>query len=94
MPHFVLHCLDKPGALELRLANRPVHLEHLRGLGDNILLAGPLLDASGQPMGSLIILDAPDGAAAAALAAGDPYAKAGLFASVTITPFRKTLPDA
>jgi len=32
------------------------------------------------------------GAEAAAFAAGDPYGKAGLFRSVTITPWRKVLP--
>ncbi len=94
MPHFVLHCLDKPGALELRLANRPVHLEYMRGLGSVLLLAGPLLGEDGNPKGSLIIIEAEDAAAAAAIAAADPYAKAGLFASVTITPFRKTLPES
>jgi uncharacterized protein len=94
MPHFVLHCLDKPDSLALRLANRPAHLDHARGLGEGMLLAGPLLDDAGQPMGSLIVIEAPDAVAAADFAARDPYAMAGLFASVAITPFRKVLPEA
>jgi uncharacterized protein YciI len=42
--------------------------------------------------GSVIILDVADLAAAEAFAAGDPYAKAGLFASVTIDRWNKVLP--
>ena len=34
----------------------------------------------------------PDRKAAEAFSAGDPYRKAGLFQTVTITPWRKTLP--
>ena len=37
---------------------------------------------------SLIVVDGADRAAAEAIAAGDPYAKAGLFESVKITAFR------
>ena len=43
-------------------------------------------------VGSLLILDLADQAAADAFAAGDPYARAGLFESVTIHPWRKVLP--
>lgn len=92
MPHYAIHCIDKPHALELRLANRPAHLAHLATVADQLLLAGPLLDDEGQPIGSLVIIDFPDRTAATAFAAADPYAKAGLFASVAVTPWRKVLP--
>lgn len=45
-------------------------------------------------IGSLLVLDFPDRKAAEVFAANDPYAKAGLFQSVTITPFRKVFPQA
>jgi len=45
-------------------------------------------------VGSLIIVDCEDMAAARSLAATDPYAQAGLFASVTIKPWRKVLPKS
>ncbi len=92
MPHFVIHALDKPDSLPLRLANRPAHLDHARSIGAALFVAGPLLDDNDQPLGSLLIVDMPSGADAAAFAAADPYALAGLFASVTITPWRRALP--
>lgn len=89
--NFSIVCKDKPGALPLRQANRPDHLAYLEGAGATLCLAGPLLDAEGQPEGSLLIVDVGDKAAAEAFAAADPYAKAGVFAEVTITAFRPVL---
>jgi uncharacterized protein YciI len=74
--NFSIVCKDKPGALPLRQANRPDHLAYLEGAGATLCLAGPLLDAEGQPEGSLLIVDVGDKAAAEAFAAADPYAKA------------------
>lgn len=86
--HFTITCTDKPGALPLRQANRPDHLAYLEAAGHSLCLAGPLLDADGQPRGSLLVVDVVDRAAAEAFAAGDPYAQAGVFADVTIRAFR------
>jgi uncharacterized protein len=85
---FVLVCIDKPNARELRAANRPAHLDYVDASGV-VTLGGPFLDDEGNPTGSLIILDVPDRAAAEAWAAADPYAKAGLFESVTIRAWKK-----
>jgi uncharacterized protein len=90
---FSVICQDKPGALELRLATRPTHLEYLDAHVEQLLVGGPVLDAEGKPCGSLLLIEAADEAAAAAFAAADPYAKAGLFASVTIKPFRAVYKD-
>ena len=58
-----------------------------------MLLAGPLLSDDGErPLGSLLIMEFDDRSQVQAFAEGDPYAKAGLFESVTIRPFRKVLP--
>lgn len=92
MPHFAIHCIDKPDSLDLRLATRSEHLTYLATMMPDILVAGPLLDGDGQPMGSLLIIDFPDRKAAVAFAAADPYALAGLFASVAVTAWRKVLP--
>lgn len=82
---FALICTDKPDALAIRQANRPAHLDWLKGIGDAVKLAGPFLTPDGaEPRGSLIVIDAPDMARAREIAAGDPYAKAGLFAAVDI----------
>lgn len=84
---FALICTDKQGHLQTRIDNRPAHLEWLAGLGSGTKAAGPFLGDDGKPSGSLVILAAGDLDAAKALAAEDPYAKAGLFASVDIRPW-------
>lgn len=81
---------DKPGALDVRKANRDAHLAYIRDTGV-VAQAGPLLDGDGQMCGSLVILDVADMAAAQNWAAGDPYAKAGLFADVTLTQWNKVI---
>ncbi|PHK95074.1 hypothetical protein CR162_10005 [Pseudoroseomonas rhizosphaerae] len=86
---FAIIADDKPGALELRLATRPTHLEYLDSQVEKLVQAGPVLDAEGKPCGSVLIVEAEDQAAAEAFAAADPYAKAGLFARTTIRPFRQ-----
>ncbi len=50
-------------------------------------MAGPFLDSDGKPNGSLVILKAETIDEARAIAAEDPYAKAGLFAHVEIKPY-------
>ncbi len=88
---FALICTDKPNSLDLRLSTRPVHVEYLNSLGSKLKAAGPFTDDAGQPNGSLVIIEAADRAEAKAMAEADPYAKAGLFASVEIRAWKWTL---
>lgn len=81
---------DKPGALSIRTETRPAHVEYLKA-SPAVQMAGPLLDEAGEMCGSLIILDVADLAEAEAWAAGDPYAKAGLFSSVSLDPWKKVI---
>lgn len=81
---------DKPGALETRKANRDAHLGYIKATGV-VEQAGPLLDAEDQMIGSLVILDVPDMAAAQAWADNDPYAQAGLFQSVDLIPWKRVI---
>ena len=85
-----LICIDKPGHLPIRQENRPAHLEHINASGV-VEMAGPFLSQSGEMVGSLVILNVPDLAAAQDWAAQDPYAKAGLFQSVDIREWKKVL---
>ena len=82
---------DKPGAQDIRAANRPDHLAHLKAKPEMIAQAGPLLDDDGGMIGSLIVLDVPDMATAQDWADKDPYAKAGLFASVTLRAWNRVI---
>jgi uncharacterized protein YciI len=90
---FAIACTDKPGSLELRLATRPAHLDYLRGRQAEIVMGGAMLDPAGNACGSLLVVEAADRAAAEAFAAGDPYAKAGLFESVALRPYRVVFKD-
>lgn len=85
---FALICTDKPGHLDLRLQARPDHLKYLDGLGSALKFAGPFVDEAGQPNGSLVVIEAASRAAAQAIAANDPYARAGLFESVDLRPWK------
>jgi uncharacterized protein YciI len=87
---YVLICRDKPGHLEVRKANRDAHLAYLAETGI-VRLAGPLLDDAGGMVGSMLAIEAADRAGAEAFAAADPYARAGLFASVEIMAWRKVI---
>lgn len=90
---FVLYCIDKAGHGHVRTENRPAHVDYLKTNIQRIVLAGPMLSDDGNAMlGSVLVIEAADRAEAEAFAAGDPYAKAGLFESVTIKAFKKVFP--
>jgi uncharacterized protein YciI len=89
---YALICTDKPNSLDLRLANRPEHLSYLKGLGPTLVFAGPFTEADGETMnGSLVVVEAASREAAKEIADGDPFAKAGVFASVEVRPWRWTV---
>ncbi len=90
---FVVINTDRPDSLELRQATRPAHLDYLERQAAKILTGGAFLNASGQPAGSVLVIDVADRAAAEAFAAADPYASAGLFESSVIRPFRQVYKD-
>jgi len=81
---------DKPGALQIRLDNRDAHLAYVDNTGV-VSQAGPLLDGADRMIGSLVILDVEDLDAARRWADEDPYAKAGLFESVELIPWKKVI---
>ncbi|MBG0810694.1 YciI family protein [Methylosinus sp. H3A] len=91
MPLFVAICQDKPNHVELRLATREAHLAFLAANAAAVKLGGPFLDSAEKPVGSLLIVEAADEAAAKALLADDPYAKADLFSSVELKPWKRVV---
>ncbi len=93
--HFAIINHDKPDSVDLRVTTREVHLEYLRAVGDDLLVAGPILGDDGEtPIGSVLIVEAESLEAARAFAAGDPYAEAGLFQSSAVMPWRKVFPES
>ena len=79
---------DRPDALPARVANRPEHLAHLESLGATLQAAGAMLGPDGNPMGSLVVIEAADQAEAEAIAQADPFVKHGVFGSITVRPWR------
>ena len=91
---------DAAGTLARRLEARPQHLARLETLRSEgrLVLAGPM-PAIDSPdpgpagfAGSLIVAEFDSLADAQAWADADPYHAAGVYARVTVRPFRKVLP--
>ncbi len=84
-----LICIDKPGHLHVRQENRAAHLAYIEATGV-VEMAGPFLEGDAM-CGSLVVLEVESMEAAREWAANDPYAKAGLFASVDIRAWKKVI---
>jgi uncharacterized protein YciI len=91
---------DVPDSLNQRLAARPAHLERLQALqqAGRLLLAGPFpaIDSNDPGAagfsGSLIVAEFDSLADAQDWADADPYVAAGVYAGVSVKPFKKVLP--
>lgn len=87
---FALVATDKSDALQIRLDNRDAHLAYVKETGV-VDVAGPFLDGDGNMCGSLLILSLDTMTEAEGWAKNDPYAKAGLFESVTLKAWKKVI---
>jgi uncharacterized protein YciI len=91
---------DIPNSLERRVGARADHLARLNELQNQgrLLLAGPFpaidnVDPGAAGFtGSLIVAEFADLAAAKIWVDADPFVIAGVYANVTVKPFRKSLP--
>ena len=88
---FAVTCTDRLGALDVRLENRAAHLEWAEAEDSPVKMAGPLIGPKGDPVGSLLVVEAEDEAALRGILATDPYAKADLFSDVFWIPFKWTV---
>jgi uncharacterized protein YciI len=92
---------DVPDSLEKRIAARPAHVARLQAMQEKglLILAGPFpaVDANDPGAagfsGSLIVAEFPSLQDAESWAQADPYVGGGVYAQVTVKPFRKTLPS-
>ena len=92
---------DVEDSLEKRLQARPAHLERLNTLQNEgrLILAGPhpAIDSEDPGpagfTGSLVVAEFSSLDAAQAWADADPYMAAGVYARVTVKPFKKVFPQ-
>ncbi|MDH3315747.1 MAG: YciI family protein [Gammaproteobacteria bacterium] len=92
---FVVYVLDKPGTGKQRLALKPAQYEHLGKVENRMVTGGPLLAEDGETMiGSLLIIDLPDRAAAESWLAEAPFTQGGVFGEATIYPYKHNWPRA
>lgn len=97
---YVISGTDVPDSLERRRAARPAHLARLTVLRDagRLVLAGPhpAIDSPDPGAagfsGSLIVAEFTSLEEAQAWADADPYCSAGVYASVSVKPFKQVLP--
>ncbi|WP_369602419.1 YciI family protein [Hahella sp. SMD15-11] len=98
---YLIFAQDVENSLPLRQQARPAHLARLQQLQDEglLLLAGPFpaIDAENPGeagfTGSAIIAEFESLEAAQSWAEADPYCEAGVYASVTVKPFKKVFPQ-
>lgn len=91
---------DVADSLPLRLQARPAHIKRLEALKEQgrLLLAGPHPSIDSEDpgpagfSGSLVVAEFASLEQAEAWAQDDPYIAAGVYARVTVKPFRKVLP--
>ena len=89
MPYVIL-TKDKPNSLDLRNKVRGEHLEYLEANKAKLLAAGAMIEDDGTGgYGGVLIVDTDDRATAEAFIENDPFTKAGLFESVTVSRWRK-----
>ena len=91
---------DVPDSLPLRLQVRPDHIARLESLRDQgrLIIAGPhpAIDSPDPGpngfSGSLVVAEFTDLDAAQDWADADPYVAAGVYAQLTVKPFKLVLP--
>lgn len=87
MPLFCFYCRDGENNESLREMHMKAQREWMAEHDENYLTAGPLLNAKGDFVGSLLIIEAEDEAAARATINDDPYVTGGVWQSIRVDRF-------
>lgn len=86
MPVFAFYCRDGEEAARIRPTVRDEHFAHIAQHAASYRLGGPL-KRDGEPIGSLILIEADDETGARAIFEGDPYFIAGVWQSINASEF-------
>ena len=98
--HYAIISEDVENSLEKRLSARPAHIERLQQLKaeGRLIIAGPHPSIDSEDpgtagfSGSLIVAEFTSLDEAQTWADADPYIEAGVYANVTVKPFKRVLP--
>ena len=98
--YYAIISQDVENSLEKRMQARPAHIERLKQLNNagRLLIAGPhpAIDSEDPGdagfTGSLVVAEFDSLNDAQTWADADPYIEAGVYAHVTVKPYKKVLP--
>jgi len=87
---WIIYQVDRPNGAAIRAATKDAHLAYLEEHSAILVLGGALLadDGVGR-MGSCLLINVPDRAAAERFSENEPFRKAGLFESILIRRMRR-----
>lgn len=87
---YIIYQQDGPGSAALRAQHKAAHFAYLERHRDILVLGGAMLADEGDTrIGSVLIINVPNRAAAEAFSANEPLRSAGVFKSVQITRMRR-----
>ena len=81
---FLVKAYDGEGKLNKRMEVRPRHLEGMKALGKQVIVAGGLLDNAGRMKGSALVMESPDRIALDAYLASEPYVVEGVWQKIEV----------
>ena len=90
---YLVRCLYRPGGAQERLPLRADHIRHMLDWLPRTVFGAAMLDSRGvDAVGMVVALNVSSTAEASTFINAEPYARAGLFASVEITPLVQMTP--
>ena len=87
MALFCFYCRDGENNDKLRAVHLEAQREWMAQHDENYRAAGPLTNSKGEFVGSLLIIEAEDEAAARATVNDDPYLTGGVWQSIRVDKF-------
>ena len=90
---WLVRCLYRPGGAQERLPVRADHIRHMLAWLPRTVFGAALLDADArEPTGMVVALSVASRAEARRFIDAEPYSRAGLFATVELTPLVQMTP--
>ena len=88
---FLIKAYDGPGMREKRMEVRPRHLEGMKALGKQIIVAGGLLDEEDKMKGSALVMEFESRAALDEYLKNEPYVVENVWQKIEVEPMNVVL---